>query len=107
MRIGYIVDVLTSVDIQEIVENAGNVIEVFAGVFYCEIFKLSPFRKTIEKLFASRQNYKDERNDLLQGLVKLIMNSLYGVQIRKDNNQFYKCKSEHWMQTEYDGNVLD
>ena len=43
----------------------------------------------------------------MQGLVKLIMNSLYGVQIRKDINQSYKCKSQHWMETEYDENVLD
>ena len=35
------------------------------------------------------------------------MNSLYGIQIRKDINEFYKAKSEHWMQTEYDDNVLD
>ena len=38
----------------------------------------------------------------MQNLVKLIMNSLYGVQIRKDSDHFLKCKSERWMQTEYD-----
>ena len=43
----------------------------------------------------------------MQRLVKLIMNSLYGVQIRKDIDQSYKCKSQHWMETEYDENVLD
>ena len=43
----------------------------------------------------------------MQGVVELVMNSLYGVQIRKDNNDFYKCKFEHWMQTEYDDFVLD
>ena len=43
----------------------------------------------------------------MQGLVKLIMNSLYGVQLRKDIDQSYKCKSQHWMETEYDENVLD
>ena len=42
----------------------------------------------------------------MQGLVRLIMNSLYGVQIRKDINESY-CKSETWMKTEFDGNVLD
>ena len=35
------------------------------------------------------------------------MDSLYGVQIRKDNNESYCCKSEHWIQTEYDEIVLD
>ena len=43
----------------------------------------------------------------MQRLVKLIMNGLYGVQIRKDIDQSYKCKSQRWMETEYDENVLD
>ena len=43
----------------------------------------------------------------MQGLVKLIMNSLYGVQIRRDINESYYCKSETWMKTEFDENVLD
>ena len=43
----------------------------------------------------------------MQGLVKLFMNSLYGVQIRKDINESYSCKSETWMKTEFDENVLD
>ena len=84
MRNGYIIDTLTSVDICEIVKIGGRVIEIYEGVIYRENFKISPFRKVIEKLFALRQEYKDEHNALMQGLVKLIMNSLYGVQIRKD-----------------------
>ena len=43
----------------------------------------------------------------MQEFFKLIMNSLYGVQKRKDNNEIYKYKSENWIQTEYDDNVLD
>ena len=58
-------------------------------------------------MFALRQKYKEERNDLMQGLVKLIKNSLYAVQIRKDIDQSYKCKSQHRMEAEYDDNVLD
>ena len=107
MRNGYIIDTLTSVDICENVKTGGRVIEIYEGVIYRENFKISPFRKVIEKLFALRQKYKDEHNDLMQKLVKLIMNSLYGVQIRKDIDQSYKCKSQHWMETEYDENVLD
>ena len=61
----------------------------------------------MEKLFAFRQKYKDEKNDLMQGLVKLIMNSLYGVQIRRVINEPYYCKSETWIKTEFDENVLD
>ena len=43
----------------------------------------------------------------MQGLVKLNMNILYGVQIRRDINESYYCKSETWMKTEFDENVLD
>ena len=43
----------------------------------------------------------------MQGLVKLLLNILYGVQIGRDIDEFYKCKSEHWMQTEYDEILLD
>ena len=107
MRNGYINDTLTSVDIQEIVKIGGRVIQIYEGVLYRENFKISPFRRIIAKLFALRKKYKDEKNDLMQGLVKLIMNSLYGVQIRKDINESYYCKSETWMKTEFDENVLD
>ena len=107
MRNGYIIDTLTSVDIQEIVKIGGKVVEIYEGVIYRENFKVSPLRRIIENLFASRQKNKDEKNDLMQGLVKLIMNSLYGVQIRRDINESYYCKSENWMKTEFDENVID
>ena len=107
MRKGIIIDTLTSVDIQEIVKIGGRVIQIYEGVIYRENFKISFFRKVIEKLFALRQKYKDEKNDFVQGLVKLIMNSLYGVQIRKDITESYYCKSKILMKTEFDENVLD
>ena len=91
MRICYIIDTLTSVDICEIVKIGGKVIEIYQGVIYRENLKISPFRKVIEQLFSLRQKYKDEHNDLMQRLVKLIMNNLYGVQIRKDIDQSYTC----------------
>ena len=95
MRNGYIIDTLTSVDIQEIVKTGGKVIEIYQGVLYRQNFEISPFRRVIEKLFALRKKYKDGKNDLTQGLVILIMNSLYGVQIRKYINESYSCKSEN------------
>ena len=33
------------------------------------------------------------------------MNSLYVVQFRKYIKESYKCKPQHWMETEYDDNV--
>ena len=61
----------------------------------------------LEKLSALGKKYRDQKNDLMRSLVKLFANSLYGVEIRRYNKEKYKCKSETWMQTEYDENVLD
>ena len=107
MKNGYNIDTLTSVDIQEIVKFGGKVVEIYEGVIYRENFEVSPFIKVIEKFFALRQKYKDEKNNFMQRLVNLIMNSLYGVQIRRGINESYYCKSENWMKTEFDENVLD
>ena len=52
MRNGYIVDTITSLDICKIVKIGGRVIEIYDGVLYRENFKVGPFRKVIEKLFA-------------------------------------------------------
>ena len=101
MKNVYFIDTLTSVDICKIVNIGGGVIEIYEGVIYRENFKISPFRKLIEKLIASKkirtyekkyEKNKDEHKDLMQGLVKLLLNSLYGVQIRRDIDQSYKCK---------------
>ena len=106
MRNGYIIDTLISVDILEIVK-IGGVLQVYEGVIYRENFKVSPFKKVIDKLFELRQKYEDEIIDVMQLLVKLIVNCLYGEQIRKDIEESYQCKSEMWMMTEYDERVLD
>ena len=107
MRNAYNADYLTSVDFQEMVKIGGKVIEIYEGVVYKENFRKSPFRKVIDKLFASRQKYKDENNDVMQLLVKLLMNSLYGENIRKDIEEKFACKSEAWKQTEYDERVKE
>ena len=44
-------------------------------------------------MFALRKKYKDGQNNLMQSLVKTIMNSLYGVQIKKDFIESFHCKS--------------
>ena len=107
MRNGYITQVLTSVDIQEIVKIGGKVIQIHEGVICRENFEVSPFEKIIDELFALRQKYKDEENDVMQLLVKLIMNALYGEFLRKDILESYQCKSEAWIICEYDERVLD
>ena len=107
MRTGYIIDYLTSVDIQEIVKIGDKVIQIYEGVIYRENIKVSPFRKVIDEIFASRRKYKDEGNDVMQLLVKFLMNSLYGENIRKDIEEKIACKSEAWMMSEYDERVKE
>ena len=107
MRNGYITQILTSVDIQETVKIGGKVIQIYEGVIYRENFEVSSFEKIIDELFTLRQKYKDEGNDVMHLLVKLIMNALYGEFSRKDILESYQCKSDVWMMTEYDERVLD
>ena len=77
------------------------------GVIYRENFEVSAFEKVIDELFTLRRKYKDEGNDVMQLLVTLIMNALYGEFLPKDIIESYECKSEMWMQSEYDERVLD
>ena len=107
MRNGYITQVLTAVDSQEIVKIGGEVIEIYKGVIYREKYKVSLFKKIIDNLIELRQKYKEENNEVTQILVKLIMNSLCGEILRKDILESYQCKSEMWMMIEYDEIVLD
>ena len=72
MRNGYVFDTLTSVDIQEIAKIGGKVVEINEGVIYRKNFRISAFKKVNDKLFPLRQKYKDENNDVMQLLVKLI-----------------------------------
>ena len=58
MRNGYIVETLTSVDFPEIVKIGGKAIEIYEGVTYRENYKISPFRKVIDKLLALRKKIK-------------------------------------------------
>ena len=107
MRIGYIIETLTSVDIQEIAKIGGVVVGLHEGVIYRENLKVSPFKKVIDNLFEERQKYKDQNFDVMQLLVKLISNSSYGDQIRKDIEESYQSKSEMWVMTEFDQRNLD
>ena len=101
MRNGYIIDTLTSVDIQENVKISGVVVGIHEGLIYRENLKVYPFKEVTDKLFEVRQKYKDQNSDVMQLLVKLISNSLYGDQIRKYNEESYQSKSEMWVMTEF------
>ena len=106
MTNGYIVDTLTNVDIQKIVKLGGKVCEIYEMFTYLENFKVSALRNVIDKLSALGQKDKDENNDVMQMLVKLILNYLYREQIRKDIGESFAGKSEYWMMTKCNGRVI-
>ena len=84
MRNGFTVDMLTSVDIQEIVEMCGKVIRTYQGVIYPENFKKISFLKNYREFIQIKSKIHKQKNNLMQGLVKLNIYSLYGVQKRED-----------------------
>ena len=94
MRNGYIINTLTSVDIQQVVKIGGKVIQIYEGVIYRENFKVSPLGKVTDRLFVLRQKYKKEINEVMQLLVNLIMNSVYDENISRDIEEKFACKSE-------------
>ena len=93
MRNGYITQIMTSVDIQEVFKIGGKVIEIYEGVIYRENFEMNPFEKIIDKFFELRRKYKEENNEVMQLLVKLIMNAFFGEFLGRDILERYKCKS--------------
>ena len=60
MKNGYTLDSITSADFQEIVKIGGKVIEIYEGVIYRENFKMSPFRKVIEKVFFETEIHRQK-----------------------------------------------
>ena len=74
-------------------------IQIYEGVIYREKYKVSLFKIVLDKLFELRQKYKEENNEVMQLLVKLIMKNYYGKFLRKENLESNQCKSEVWMMT--------
>ena len=70
-------------------------IEIFEDVIYRENFKVSLFREDFDELFTLGQKYKNENNDVMQLLIIFLLNSLFGVQIRKNIEESFACKSEY------------
>ncbi|ESP02402.1 hypothetical protein LOTGIDRAFT_172060 [Lottia gigantea] len=83
-RNGFCHDVLTSVDIQEIVKAGGRIIRILDGIVYEENFKTPPYRDYILILRDLRNKYKREGNIVGSNCMKLLGNSLYGKSIQKD-----------------------
>ena len=107
MRNGYIIDSLISVDITEVIRTGGKLNEIFEEFIQKENFRVNPFKRVIGKLFEYEKYYKEQCDKVMELLVNLSMDSLYGEQIRRDIEEEYVSKSENWMLTEYDERVKD
>ena len=78
IRIGFVVDTLTSVDFEEIV-NTGVVFKIDEAVIYKEKFEVNPNRNVIELLFKLGLKYRDEHEEVMHFSANFSMNSLYGL----------------------------
>ena len=58
IRNGYIIDTLTSVDIEEVVKTGGDVIQLYEGVIHRRNFKISTFRKVKGNCLLQDKNIK-------------------------------------------------
>ncbi|ESO99323.1 hypothetical protein LOTGIDRAFT_158410 [Lottia gigantea] len=104
-RNGVCHDVLTSVDIQEIVKAGGRIIKILDGIVYEENFKSPPYRDYILILRNLRNTYKREGNIVGSNCMKLLGNSLYGKSIQKDINTSRHLWSEATLKANFDSHV--
>ena len=106
MRNGIIVDTFTSVDIVEIIESGGVILDVYEG-FFCHNLEYNRYTEFVTDMFEKRDLFKSQGKDLLQNLAKKIGLSVYGGNIRKDINEEYKCVTENWMKENFDYRVKE
>ncbi|ESO85444.1 hypothetical protein LOTGIDRAFT_154938 [Lottia gigantea] len=104
-RNGFCHDVLTSVDIQEIVKSGGKIIKILDGIVYEKNFKTPPYRDYILILKELRNKYKKEGDMVASNCMKLLGNSLYGKSIQKDINTSRHLWSEATFKANFDSHV--
>ena len=76
-------------------------------VFTEKNLKLVHLKKILINYLLSDGNIRTKNIDIMQLLVTLLTNDLYGEQIRKDIEGKFARKSEYWMMSEYDERVKD
>ena len=66
-RNGIVIDLLTSIDILEIIKWGGVILEVYEG-FFCHNLECIPFTEFVTDMFEKRDFFKSQGKDLLQNL---------------------------------------
>ncbi|ESO92302.1 hypothetical protein LOTGIDRAFT_162604 [Lottia gigantea] len=99
-RNGFCSELLTSVDIQELVKAGGRIIGILDGIVYEENFKTPPYRDYILILRDLRNKYKREGNIVGSNCMKLSGNS-----IQKDITTSRHLWSEASLKANFDSHV--
>ncbi|ESO82848.1 hypothetical protein LOTGIDRAFT_155884 [Lottia gigantea] len=104
-RNGFCYDVLTSVDIQEIVKAGGRIIRILDGIVYEQNFRTPPYRDYILILRDLRNQFKRDGNIVGSNCMKLLGNALYGKSIQKDISSSKHLWSEVTLKANFDSHV--
>ena len=104
-RTGQCCDILTSVDIQEIVRCGGMIIRIFDGMIFEENFEINPFREFVLDLYTLKAKFKKEGNKVGYALVKLLLNALYGKMVQKDINTKNHLWNEETLKKNYTDDI--
>ncbi|ESO89522.1 hypothetical protein LOTGIDRAFT_165114 [Lottia gigantea] len=79
------IDVLTSVDIQEVVKAGGNILRILDGIVYEENFKTPPYREYILILKELRNKYKKKGDVVASNCMKLLASKVkYNIILTSD-----------------------
>ena len=106
-RNGFCNDVLTSVDIQEIVRSGGKILKILDGLVFEENFETPPFRDYILTLKEKRNEYKKKGDLVGSDCMKLLGNSLYGKTVQKDVKKEFHLWSEESLRTHFDSMIIN
>ncbi|ESP02744.1 hypothetical protein LOTGIDRAFT_156692 [Lottia gigantea] len=96
-RNGFCSDVLTSVDIQEIVKAGGRIIKILDGIVYEENFKTPPYRDYILILKELRNKYKKEGDVIASNCMEFLDGILKEKKTFKGYSN-YKIRVEDYIQ---------
>ena len=97
---------MTSVDIVEIVECGGIILEFYGG-FFCHNLEENPYAEFVTDMFEKRDLIKSQGKDLLQNQPKTMGLSVCGGNISKDINEEDNGVTEIWMRENFDDRVKE
>ena len=91
-----------SIAIQEIVRIGGTVTEIYEWALFTDCFQHPAFRRSLKKNISFRKTSSGKRKGekVVEQVLKLKMNALFGQTLRNDLDYKHEFKIETWMETE-------